>query len=113
MLATLASNWLEKLKKNARVQNNNHDYQMYDFYYQSVPVPRQIRDFNNAEGHMRNAPAGMAVLNAKLKGLHFKRSEIEVNIPDVNFSQPIFYISNRFNVVGQDAKIRMPAIRVV
>jgi len=75
-----------------------------------VPVPRQIRDFNNAEGHMRNAPAGMAILNAKLKGLPIpKRSEIEVNIPDVNFSQPIFYISNRFNVVGQDAKIEWPA----
>jgi 2-keto-4-pentenoate hydratase/2-oxohepta-3-ene-1,7-dioic acid hydratase in catechol pathway len=75
-----------------------------------VPVPRQIRDFNNAEGHMRNAPAGMAILNAKLKGLPVpQRSEIEVNIPDVNFSQPIFYISNRFNVVGHDAKIQWPS----
>ena len=74
-----------------------------------VPVPRQIRDFNNAEGHMRNAPAGMAILNAKLKGLPVpKRSDIDVVIPDVNFSQPIFYISNRFNVVGQDAKIEWP-----
>ncbi len=75
-----------------------------------VPVPRQIRDFNNAEGHMRNAPAGMAMLNAKLKGLPVpKRSDVEVVIPDVNFSQPIFYISNRFNVVGQDAQIEWPA----
>ncbi|MEI7739333.1 MAG: fumarylacetoacetate hydrolase family protein [Betaproteobacteria bacterium] len=74
-----------------------------------VPVPRQIRDFNNAEGHMRNAPAGMAMLNAKLKGLPVpKRSEVDVVIPDVNFSQPIFYISNRFNVVGHDEKVEWP-----
>ena len=32
-----------------------------------VPVPRQIRDFNNAEDHMRNAPAGMQMLVARMK----------------------------------------------
>jgi len=29
-------------------------------------------------------------------------------ITDANFAQPIFYIGNRFNVVGQDAKIEWP-----
>ena len=63
-----------------------------------VPVPRQIRDFNNAEGHMRNAPAGMAMLNAKLKGLPVpKRSDVEVVIPDVNFSQPISHFQSELS----------------
>jgi hypothetical protein len=61
-----------------------------------VPVPRQIRDFNNAEDHMRNAPAGMQMLVARMKGQPVPaRSEVQVSIPDVNFAQPIFYISNR------------------
>jgi len=29
-------------------------------------------------------------------------------VADANFAQPIFYIGNRFNVVGQDAKIEWP-----
>jgi len=75
-----------------------------------VPVPRQIRDFNNAEDHMRNAPAGMQMLVARMKGQPVPaRSEVQVSIPDVNFSQPIFYISNRFNVVGTEATVEWPS----
>ena len=75
-----------------------------------VPVPRQIRDFNNAEDHMRNAPAGMQMLVARMKGQPVPaRSEVQVSIPDVNFSQPIFYISNRFNVVGTEATVAWPS----
>ena len=33
-----------------------------------VPEPRQIRDFNNFEQHMRDAPAGMARLKARIAG---------------------------------------------
>jgi 2-keto-4-pentenoate hydratase/2-oxohepta-3-ene-1,7-dioic acid hydratase in catechol pathway len=75
-----------------------------------VPLPRQIRDFNNAEDHMRNAPAGMQMLVARMKGLPVPaRSDVPVSIPDVNFAQPIFYISNRFNVVGTDATVEWPS----
>jgi 2-keto-4-pentenoate hydratase/2-oxohepta-3-ene-1,7-dioic acid hydratase in catechol pathway len=75
-----------------------------------VPVPRQIRDFNNAEDHMRNAPAGMQMLVARMKGQPVPaRSDVQVSIPDVNFSQPIFYISNRFNVVGTEATVEWPS----
>jgi 2-keto-4-pentenoate hydratase/2-oxohepta-3-ene-1,7-dioic acid hydratase in catechol pathway len=75
-----------------------------------VPVPRQIRDFNNAEDHMRNAPAGMQMLVARMKGQPVPaRSEVQVSIPDVNFAQPIFYISNRFNVVGTEATVEWPS----
>jgi 2-keto-4-pentenoate hydratase/2-oxohepta-3-ene-1,7-dioic acid hydratase in catechol pathway len=75
-----------------------------------VPVPRQIRDFNNAKQHMHDAFAGMEILVARLAGKPLpKREEVTITIPDVNFSQPIFYISNRFNVVGPDAEIEWPA----
>jgi 2-keto-4-pentenoate hydratase/2-oxohepta-3-ene-1,7-dioic acid hydratase in catechol pathway len=75
-----------------------------------VPLPRQIRDFNNAEDHMRNAPAGMQMLVARMKGLPVPaRNDVPVSIPDVNFAQPIFYISNRFNVVGTDATVEWPS----
>ena len=75
-----------------------------------VPVPRQIRDFNNAEDHMRNAPAGMQMLVARMKGQPVPaRSDVQVSIPDVNFAQPIFYISNRFNVVGTEATVEWPS----
>ena len=74
-----------------------------------VPEPRQIRDFNNAEGHWRNAPAGMEMLRARLSNKPIpNRSDISVAIPEVNYTQPIFYISNRFNVIGQDATVTWP-----
>lgn len=75
-----------------------------------VPEPRQIRDFNNFEQHMRDAPVGMAKLKARLAGKREPATDaVRGPIPDVNFAQPIFYISNRFNVVGHDAEIEMPA----
>lgn len=74
-----------------------------------VPEPRQIRDFNNFEQHMRDAPAGMARLKARMAGQpEPDAAALRGPIADVNFAQPIFYISNRFNVVGQDAEIEWP-----
>ena len=75
-----------------------------------LPVPPQIRDLNNFEQHMRNAPAGMQMLRARLAGKPVpERASIQSEVADVNFAQPIFYISNRFNVVGQDAEIEWPS----
>jgi 2-keto-4-pentenoate hydratase/2-oxohepta-3-ene-1,7-dioic acid hydratase in catechol pathway len=74
-----------------------------------VPEPRQIRDFNNFEQHMRDAPAGMARLRAKMAGQpEPDPATLRGPVADVNFAQPIFYISNRFSVVGQDAEIEWP-----
>lgn len=74
-----------------------------------VPVPRQIRDFNNAEDHWRDAFAGMEILSAKLAGNSPPaRDSIKIAIPEVNYTQPIFYISNRFNVIGPEAEIAWP-----
>ena len=74
-----------------------------------VPEPRQIRDFNNFEQHMRDAPAGMARLRAKMAGQpEPDPATLRGPVADVNFAQPIFYISNRFSVVGHDAEIEWP-----
>jgi 2-keto-4-pentenoate hydratase/2-oxohepta-3-ene-1,7-dioic acid hydratase in catechol pathway len=74
-----------------------------------VPEPRQVRDFNNFEQHMRDAPAGMARLKARIAGQpEPDPATLAWPVADVNFTQPIFYISNRFNVVGHDAEIEWP-----
>lgn len=74
-----------------------------------VPEPRQIRDFNNFEQHMRDAPAGMARLRARMAGQpEPDPATLRGPIAEVNYAQPIFYISNRFNVVGHDAEIEWP-----
>jgi 2-keto-4-pentenoate hydratase/2-oxohepta-3-ene-1,7-dioic acid hydratase in catechol pathway len=73
-----------------------------------VPEPRQIRDFNNFEQHIRDAPWGVAKLRARLAGQpEPERSKVPA-VGEVTFKQPIFYISNRFNVVGHDADIEWP-----
>ena len=74
-----------------------------------IPVPPQIRDLNNFEEHMRNAPAGMQMLRARLAGKPVpERASIKTEVSDINFAQPTFYISNRFSVVGHDAEIEWP-----
>lgn len=73
-----------------------------------VPEPRQIRDFNNFEQHIRDAPWGVAKLRARLAGQpEPERSQVP-GVGEITFKQPIFYISNRFNVVGHDAEIEWP-----
>jgi len=95
----------DHFKGDIQFQHNLRDIQLLS----PVPEPRQIRDFNNAEGHWRNAPAGMEILRARLSNKPVpNRSDISVTIPEVNYTQPIFYISNRFNVVGHDATVTWP-----
>jgi hypothetical protein len=50
---------------------------------------------------------GMTILSARLAGQEpLPRSQIKVDIPEVNYTQPIFYISNRMNVVGTDTDVQ-------
>ena len=73
-----------------------------------VPEPRQIRDFNNFDEHIRDAP-GIALLRARLAGQPAPdRSKVPAP-GDVTYKQPIFYLSNRFNVVGHEAEIEWPS----
>lgn len=75
-----------------------------------VPEPRQIRDCNNFEQHMRGARVGMERLKARLAGKpEPKPEDVNVTIAPVNYNHIVFYISNRFNVSGPDAEIEWPA----
>jgi 2-keto-4-pentenoate hydratase/2-oxohepta-3-ene-1,7-dioic acid hydratase in catechol pathway len=73
-----------------------------------VPEPRQIRDFNNFEQHIRDAPWGVAKLRARLAGLPEPERSKAPAVGEITFRQPIFYLSNRFNVVGHDAEVQWP-----
>jgi 2-keto-4-pentenoate hydratase/2-oxohepta-3-ene-1,7-dioic acid hydratase in catechol pathway len=74
-----------------------------------VPVPAQIRDFSSFEKHVRGAPAGMQVLRARLAGGNVPAvGSIKIEPAEVYFKQPVYYISNRFNVIGPDADVTWP-----
>jgi 2-keto-4-pentenoate hydratase/2-oxohepta-3-ene-1,7-dioic acid hydratase in catechol pathway len=74
-----------------------------------VPEPRQIRDFNNFDEHIKNAPYGIALLRSRLAGQPAPDRSKVAPIGEVTYKQPIFYISNRFNVVGHEAEIEWPS----
>ncbi len=75
-----------------------------------VPEPRQIRDCNNFEQHMRGARIGMEKLKARLAGKPEPKAEdVNTTIHPVNYKHIVFYISNRLNVSGPDAEIEWPA----
>jgi 2-keto-4-pentenoate hydratase/2-oxohepta-3-ene-1,7-dioic acid hydratase in catechol pathway len=75
-----------------------------------VPLPPQIRDFNCFEQHATGAVAGMQVLRARMEGKpEPDRAKIAQPMAPVYRERPIFYISNRFSVVGPDADIEWPA----
>ena len=74
-----------------------------------IPVPRQLRDCNNFEQHMRGARIGMERLKARWAGKPEPRPEdVNTTIHPVNYKQPAFYISNRFSVVGPNDDIEWP-----
>ena len=75
-----------------------------------VPLPPQIRDFNCFEQHARGAFAGMMILRARIAGEpEPDRAKITQPMAPIYRERPIFYISNRFNVVGTGADIEWPA----
>lgn len=75
-----------------------------------VPEPRQIRDCNNFEQHMRGARIGMEKLKARLAGKPEPKAEdVNTTIHPVNYKHIVFYISNRMNVSGPGAVIEWPA----
>jgi 2-keto-4-pentenoate hydratase/2-oxohepta-3-ene-1,7-dioic acid hydratase in catechol pathway len=76
-----------------------------------LPVPAQIRDFSVFPAHIRQAPAGMARIAARRTGNLAALETIKPldEIPPVYLQQPIYYITNRFTVVGPDADIVWPS----
>jgi 2-keto-4-pentenoate hydratase/2-oxohepta-3-ene-1,7-dioic acid hydratase in catechol pathway len=73
-----------------------------------LPVPPQLRDCSVSARHLSDAPLGMLRLKAALDGVTVGAMP-EPHVPDVYRAQPIWYISNRFSVVGHDAVVRWPA----
>ena len=74
-----------------------------------LPVPPQLRDCSVFAQHVGNAPLGMQRLKAKLANEPAAVLLPAATVPDVYREQPIWYISNRFSVVGNDAVVRWPA----
>lgn len=75
-----------------------------------VPEPRQIRDFSAYEQHMRDAPKGMARLKARLAGQPEPNpAQLDRPMAEIYRAQPIYYLSNRFNVVGTDQDVAWPS----
>ena len=73
-----------------------------------LPVPPQLRDCSVFAQHVSNAPLGMQRLRAVLEGRSVGPLP-EPNVPEISRAQPVWYISNRFSVVGQDTVVRWPA----
>jgi 2-keto-4-pentenoate hydratase/2-oxohepta-3-ene-1,7-dioic acid hydratase in catechol pathway len=73
-----------------------------------LPVPPQLRDCSVFAQHVSHAPLGMQRLKAALDGRSVGTLP-EPTVPDINRTQPVWYISNRFSVVGHDAVVRWPA----
>ena len=75
-----------------------------------VPLPPQVRDFNCFEQHAMGAFAGMQILRARMDGKpEPDRAKITQPMAPVYRERPIFYISNRFSVVGPDADVEWPS----
>jgi len=74
-----------------------------------VPVPPQLRDFSVFPGHVRAAPVGMQKLVAQLHGNPAPDISPAAEIPPVYRQQPIYYITNRFSVIGPDETVKWPA----
>jgi 2-keto-4-pentenoate hydratase/2-oxohepta-3-ene-1,7-dioic acid hydratase in catechol pathway len=75
-----------------------------------VPVPIQMRDFSTFPGHIKNAPAGMARIAARMAGdeAAARNAKPLPEVPEAYRRQPIYYFTNRFSVVGPDAEIPWP-----
>ena len=73
-----------------------------------LPVPTQIRDASVFPIHIRQAPVGMRRMAARLAGDPMPDLVPEPDVPRVYRDRPIYYLSNRFSVVGHDETVLWP-----
>lgn len=75
-----------------------------------VPVPVQMRDFSTFPGHIKNAPAGMARIAARMAGDEqaARNAQPLAEIPEAYRRQPIYYLTNRFSVTGPNTEVPWP-----
>jgi 2-keto-4-pentenoate hydratase/2-oxohepta-3-ene-1,7-dioic acid hydratase in catechol pathway len=76
-----------------------------------LPVPPQMRDFSVFPAHIKDAPVGMRRILARMKGdeAGAKALKADPDVPAVYREKPIYYITNRFSVVGTGADVVWPA----
>lgn len=72
-----------------------------------IPVPPQIRDFSVFPTHVVQAPVGMQKLAAALKGEPIPDIQPGA-VPEIYRAQPIYYLTNRFSVVGPGSTVTWP-----
>jgi 2-keto-4-pentenoate hydratase/2-oxohepta-3-ene-1,7-dioic acid hydratase in catechol pathway len=75
-----------------------------------IPVPPQMRDASVYATHVRNAPRGMQrYLARKSQGEEAAaKIQAEPDVPPVYRQLPVYYITNRFSVVGPDTTVQWP-----
>lgn len=75
-----------------------------------VPVPPQMRDASVYATHVRNAPRGMQrYIARKTQGEEAAaKIQAEPDVPPVYRQLPVYYITNRFSVVGPDEVVTWP-----
>ena len=75
-----------------------------------IPVPPQMRDASVYATHVKNAPRGMQrYLARKSQGEEAAaKIQAEPDVPPVYRQLPVYYITNRFSVVGPDTTIQWP-----
>jgi 2-keto-4-pentenoate hydratase/2-oxohepta-3-ene-1,7-dioic acid hydratase in catechol pathway len=75
-----------------------------------IPVPPQMRDASVYATHVKNAPRGMQrYLARKSQGEEAAaKIQAEPDVPPVYRQLPVYYITNRFSVVGPDTTVTWP-----
>ena len=75
-----------------------------------VPVPPQMRDASVYATHVKNAPRGMQrYLARKSQGEEAAaKIQAEPDVPPVYRQLPVYYITNRFSVVGPETTVQWP-----
>ncbi|MGW1424586.1 fumarylacetoacetate hydrolase family protein [Bradyrhizobium manausense] len=73
-----------------------------------LPVPPQIRDFSAFPMHLLQSPVGMQKLAAKMQGQPIPDLQPNDHVPPVYRQQPIYYITNRFSVIGPEETVHWP-----
>lgn len=75
-----------------------------------IPVPPQMRDASVYATHVKNAPRGMQrYLARKNQGEEAAaKIQAEPDVPPVYRQLPVYYITNRFSVVGPDTTVQWP-----
>lgn len=75
-----------------------------------IPVPPQMRDASVYATHVKNAPRGMQrYLARKSQGEEAAaKIQAEPDVPPVYRQLPVYYITNRFSVIGPDTTVQWP-----